>query len=94
MKLHIEQLQSHRNGISGAPFHVLIFRDPQEGRMVGIVFGERSHVAVFNLDKLANGDIAFGSNSWRGDQYEPSLRRAIVQFDQSPNADDVGGKEV
>ena len=94
MKLHIEQLQAHRNGISGAPFHVLIFRDPQEGRMIGIVFDEQSHVAVFNLDKLALGDIAFGSNSWRGDKYEPSLRRAIVQFDQSPNADDVGGKEV
>ena len=62
-----------------APFHVLIFRDPEVGRMLGIVFAEKYHVAAFNLDKLFLGDIAFGSNSWRGDQYEPHLRRAIEQ---------------
>ena len=77
MKIHIELIQYHRNGISGAPFHVLIFRDPDEGRMLGIVFDEKCHVAVFNLDKLALGNIAFGVNSWRGDQYEPHLRSAI-----------------
>ena len=26
---------------------------------------------------LAAGDIAFGSNSWRGDDFEPHLRRAV-----------------
>lgn len=77
MKLHFESIQYHRNGISGAPFHVLIFRDPDEGRMLGIVFDTEHHVAVFNLDKLALGNIAFGVNSWRGDQYEPHLRTAI-----------------
>jgi len=79
MKLHIEQIQHHRNGISGAPFHALIFHDPEVGRMLGIVFAERCHVAVFNIDKLFLGDITFGSNSWRGDHYEPHLRRAIEQ---------------
>ena len=77
MKLHIENIQCHRNGVCGAPFHVLIFHDPDEGRMVGIVFERPHHVAVFNLDKLAIGNIAFGVNSWRGDCYEPHLRRAI-----------------
>ena len=77
MKLRIEQIQYHRNGICGAPFHVLMFRDPDEGRMLGIVFPEKYHVAVFNLDKLALGNIAFGVNSWRGDWYEPYLRKAI-----------------
>ena len=77
MKLHIEQIQFHRNGISGAPFHAVIFRDPDEGRMLGVVFEEKYHVAVFNLDKLAIGNITFGVNSWRGDQYEPPLRTAI-----------------
>lgn len=77
MNIHIEQLDYHRNGISGAPFHVLIFRDEDEGRMLGIVFDEEYHVAVFNLDKLALGNITFGVNSWRGDQYEPFLRTAI-----------------
>lgn len=81
MKLSIENIQHHRNGIAGAPFNVLLFRDPDEGRMVGIVFDQEYHVAVFNLDKLAQGDIAFGSNSWRGDRYEPHLRNAITQHD-------------
>lgn len=78
MKIHIENIQRHRNGVAGAPFHVLVFRDPDEGRMVAIVFEQEYHVAVFNLDKLTQGDIAFGSNSWRGDRYEPHLRKAII----------------
>lgn len=82
MKLRIEQLQHHRNGISGAPFDVLIFRDPHAGRMLGIVFTEPSHVAVFHLDQLARGNITFGVNSWRGDDYEPHLRQAIQRRDE------------
>ncbi|MEW4569516.1 hypothetical protein AB1L88_16750 [Tautonia sp. JC769] len=78
MNLTIENIQHHRNGICGAPFYVLLFRDPDEGRMLGVVFDEPHHVAVFNLDKLAAGNIAFGVNSWRGDRYEPSLRTAIA----------------
>ncbi len=79
MNYQLEQHQHHRNGISGAPFDVLIFRDADEGRMLGIVFELASHVAVFNLDKLALGNIAFGVNSWRGDRYEPWPREAIRQ---------------
>ena len=78
MKIRIEQIESHRNGISGAPFHALIFQDEDQGRMLGIVFEEKYHVAVFNLELLAQGNIAFGINSWRGDQYEPYLRTAIA----------------
>ena len=87
MKLRIENIQHHRNGISGAPFQVLIFRDPEAGRMLGIVFDERRHVAVFNLDKLAVGNITFGENSWRGDQYEPYLREAIAEHERSLDAE-------
>ena len=32
------------------------------------------------MAKLAAGDIAFGSNSWRGDHYEPHLRKAVNAF--------------
>ena len=83
MQIQPESIQHHRNGISGAPFHVLLFRDPEEGRMLGVVFEQASHVAVFNLDKLALGNIAFGVNSWRGDRYEPHLRQAIEGSSQS-----------
>ena len=83
MTLRIEHVQHHRNGISGAPFHALIFRDPNVGRMLGIVFDQPYHVAVFNIDKLFLGDIAFGSNSWRGDHYEPQLRRTIEKMQEA-----------
>ena len=81
MHLQIENLQYHRNGISGSPFHVVLFRDPDEGQMLGIVFKQASHVAVLQLDKLALGNIAFGVNSWRGDRYEPALRNAIAMME-------------
>ena len=32
------------------------------------------HTAVLSLNKLMEEDISFGSNSWRGDQYEFALR--------------------
>ena len=94
MKLKIINFATHRNGITGAPFHVLVFRDPNEGRMLGIVFEQQYHVAVFNLDKLAQGDIAFGSNSWRGDQYEPYLRKAVAKHKHAIAAENLGGEEV
>ena len=94
MRLRIENIHLHRNGISGAPFHVMIFRDPEAGRMLGIVFDERRHVAVFNLDKLALGNITFGENSWRGDQYEPYLREAIAEHERTLDAESSDGTEA
>ncbi|MEZ6129169.1 MAG: hypothetical protein R3C59_10845 [Planctomycetaceae bacterium] len=69
----------HRNGISGAPFHVVLFEDigDEASRKVGIVFDSLSHVAVLDVDLLAEGIITFGQNSWRGDVFEPELRQHI-----------------
>lgn len=69
----------HRNGICGAPFHIVFFNE-EESRKVGIIFDAPYHCAVFDMDKLKSDDIAFGSNSWRGDQYEFALRAAIDKF--------------
>ena len=79
MKLKIIDIASHRNGIPGAPFHVVLFADegPNRSRKVAILFEEQHHCAVLDVAKLVAGDIAFGSNSWRGDNYEPTLRAAI-----------------
>ncbi len=85
MTLQFQTIQYHRNGISGAPFHAVLFRDPDEGNMLGVVFEEPYHVAVFNLNKLAMGNITFGVNSWRGDVYEPILRRAIANLTAAEN---------
>ena len=80
MKTNIITIAHHRNGIDAAPFHVVLFEDnpgPEGSRKVGIVFDEPHHCAVLDVAELAAGDIAFGSNSWRGDVYEPRLRDAI-----------------
>lgn len=72
----------HRNGIGGAPFSVVLFEDG-ESRKLGILFDAPDHCAVFDLAKLAQGDIAFGSNSYRGDCYEAGLRRIITHHNPS-----------
>ena len=80
MKLkRIINIARHRNGVGGAPFDVVLFTDTGEGgnRKVAILFEMQSFCAVLDVDKLAAGDIAFGSNSWRGDEYESPLRQAI-----------------
>ena len=73
-----------------APFAVVLFKERgRDGsRKVGIVFDEPYHCAVLDVAKLAAGDIAFGSNSWRGDDYEPHLRHAIENHDTQA----TGGK--
>jgi hypothetical protein len=38
---------------------------------------------VLDIAMLAAGDIQFGSNSWRGDEYEPHLRQAIRRHEKT-----------
>jgi hypothetical protein len=86
MNLEIIGVAHHRNGICGAPFNVILFEDagPQGSRKVAILFEPEGHCAVLDVDKLAQGDIAFGSNSWRGDHFEQPLRDAIRNY-STPN---------
>lgn len=83
MKLTILNIARHRNGMDGAPFHAVIFRDqePEGGVKLGIVFEQAWHTAVLDIAKLVGGDIEFGTNSWRGDLYEPHLRKALKQLE-------------
>jgi hypothetical protein len=80
MKLTILDIDYHRYGIAGAPFHAIIFQGDLDtpGIKLGVVFDQKWHTAVLDIGKLGNRDIRFGSNSWRGDQYEPALRKAIA----------------
>lgn len=74
-RLKLETLAYHRNGIFGEGFYVLTFTE--DGRnMVATVFYNpdgpkplNPRVAVFDRDLLAKGEIGFGVNSWRGDEY-------------------------
>ena len=80
MKLKIIAIAHHRNGVAGSPFDVALFKERgrQGSLKVGILFDEPAHCAILDVAKLAAGDIEFGSNSWRGDDYEPFLRDAIT----------------
>jgi hypothetical protein len=84
MKLKIIAIAHHRNGICGAPFDVVLFEDtgPEGGRKVAILFEGASFCAVLDVAKLAAGDIEFGSNSWRGDKFEPGLRAAVIDHNR------------
>lgn len=76
LNLQIVDMDFHRNGVAGMPFQVALVDDATEGdTKLVIMFEEEGHTAVLSLDKLIqNEDIGFGSNSWRGDQYEHELR--------------------
>lgn len=80
MKLKIISMARHRNGVCGEPFEVALFKDrgPEGSRKVAILFEQPRYCAVLDVAKLAAGDIEFGSNSWRGDNYEPHLRQALT----------------
>jgi hypothetical protein len=84
----------HRNGIAGAPFHIILFEDAgDEGsRKVAILFDQPWHTAVLDVARVAAGDIAFGSNSWRGDVYEPALRKAVARRTRAVEADLANGQ--
>lgn len=51
-----------------------------DSNMMAMVFEAPGHVAVFNMDKLKEGVIAFFENSYRGDMFESQLRKAIKEW--------------
>jgi hypothetical protein len=60
----------HRNGVSGAPFDVVLFND--EGtRKVAILFPEPFHCALLDVGELERNTI---QSRWRGDAFEANLR--------------------
>jgi len=78
--LKVIEIASHRNGVGGWPFDVVLFEDGGEhgSLKVGIVFEEPAgQCAVLDVGKLAEGNVRFGENSWRGDGYERALREVI-----------------
>lgn len=78
MRLKIMDIATHRNGISGEPFDVVLFHDGTS-RKVGVVFQAPFHCAVLDITMLSVGNITFEVDSWRCDQYEPCLRKAAAR---------------
>lgn len=79
--LTLRSIAYHRNGSGGNGFYVVLFNDSQLGPMVGIQFAEPGSTAILHRDRLAQDDIAFGSNSWRGDHYEPWIREQVIAYE-------------
>lgn len=77
--LRIVDWDFHRNGISGAPFHVVLFDDVGDENTckVAVLFEAAHHCAVLDVAKLAANNIAFGFNSYRGDLFEETLRKHL-----------------
>jgi hypothetical protein len=82
-KIKVLEIAHHRNGISGEGFHVVRFKWDGNASMVATVFEGAGRVAVLDAQKAADGDIAFASNSWRGDRAEPALRAAIAEWEKA-----------
>lgn len=88
----------HRNGVCGRPMWVVHFdtdRTDVDGTvtahtMVGIIPSppEPGECFVLDTDLLAQGEITFGINSWRGDHYETPLREAIMAHQRERNEKD------
>lgn len=77
----------HRNGVSGEGFWVCLFHW-EKRPMMGVLFGEKGQCAVFDVDELARENIQFAKgNSWRGDDFEPELRLAILEQEKKDQAE-------
>lgn len=92
MQLEILDASWHRNGICGAGFYAVLFKDAdQPGVMIASLFGEFGCCAVYSVDELARGNIAFAcGNSWRGDYYEQKLRPLLDVFLAKQGSNRIG----
>ena len=83
--MNIRKKAYHRNGVSGEGFHVFTFTwvDDSTGctrHMVGVLFGEQGQCAILDVDELVKDNIEFArGNSWRGDHFEPELRKVVKE---------------
>lgn len=83
MRIQIQQIASHRNGVCGEPFYAVLFMEA-EVLMVATVFAKKGHVSVLGVGGLSHPDVGvtFGENSYRGDRYEATLRREICAWEE------------
>ncbi len=83
-KITIKDIDYHRNGIGGCGFHVITFTQKDGHRnqnMMAVLFDtdDFGYCSVFDTDLLGQGNIQFGQNSWRGDNYEREMRKVIAE---------------
>ena len=87
--IDIQEYSWHRNGVCGAPFCAVRFQwNPGDGtgkeNFVATLFDEPGHCAILSVDRLETHGVAFANgNSWRGDQFEPRLRKLIEKAERA-----------
>jgi hypothetical protein len=87
MKVTPIDVQYHRNGVCGEPFHCVIFDKTEHGettRMLAVRFADdegegfkNPRIAVFDVALLCESNIEFGSNSFRGDYFVDAIDKVI-----------------
>lgn len=77
--LKLKALEFHRNGVSGCPFYVGIVKEGTTRKIVITFDDEPSAVrtAAFDIDLLAENNIKFGENSFRGDHFHDFMLKQI-----------------
>ena len=88
----------HRNGVAGEGFFIGIIRDEDGTDKLFITFADYDEegyldstaycnpkTAILDLDLLAERKIAFGLNSWRGDQYHHVIMDHLVKEEKESN---------
>lgn len=83
----------HRNGISGLGFHVGIVEETEGTivrKMLVVRFPKEADndtgnvvCAAFDMEKLAEGEIRFFYNSWRGDHYHSVMDAEIEKMQEA-----------
>ena len=94
--MKIIEVQGHRNGVGGIGFYAVHFQDKISAKnmsgatkdFVAVLFPNKTGddfeingaCAVLNIGLLPK--VTFAVNSWRGDHFEPDLRRAIRDYEE------------
>ena len=93
----LKQLDHHRNGVGGVPFHVAIVEDRRDGKpqeMLVVRFdGDDCYVCAFSLEKLDKREIRFYYNSFRGDHFDEFMDKSIKEYPDGLHAPYEGPTE-
>jgi len=86
MKIKDVEVNWHRNGGGGEGFYTGFFdwmNDKKEWqKMFYVIYDRDGYCSILDARLLTKGDVVFMSNSWRGDHFEPELRRAIKKHEE------------
>jgi hypothetical protein len=88
-KITVKEIAYHRNGIDGEGFYVVLFssKEDRKRNFIATVFEGRGQVSVIDVDIAAAGFVTFGTNSWRGDEFEAALRNEIKLWEIKRDAE-------